>query len=80
VSFNVSQKRRKQVRRFQNPTDNTGYVFLSYILFPNNKIDGKHTINQARGVNSLIDDRFDLTFPQIKISYNREPIIIWKPS
>jgi hypothetical protein len=33
----------------------------AYILFPNNRVDKKPTINQARGVNSLIDDRFDLT-------------------
>ena len=33
----------------------------SYTLFPNKQINRKHSINQARGVNRFIDDRFDLT-------------------
>ncbi|MBV6426336.1 MAG: hypothetical protein KIPDCIKN_00848 [Haliscomenobacter sp.] len=33
-------------------------------------MDGKHTINQARGVNSLIDDRFDLTLECIRLFYS----------
>ena len=33
----------------------------SYIIFPKNKIGGNQTINQFRGINKLIDDRFDLT-------------------
>jgi hypothetical protein len=41
----------------------------SYIIFPNNRIDGNHTINQARGVNALIDDRFDLTLECIRRFY-----------
>lgn len=44
----------------------------AYIIFPNNRIDGKHTINQARGVNSLIDDRFDLTLECIRLFYSGE--------
>ena len=41
----------------------------AYTIFPNNRIDGNHTINQARGVNSLIDDRFDLTLECIRRFY-----------
>jgi len=41
----------------------------SYIIFPNNKREGKGTINQARGMNPLIDDRFDLTLECIRLFY-----------
>ncbi|MBK8851792.1 MAG: hypothetical protein IPN73_16810 [Saprospiraceae bacterium] len=47
----------------------TGSTIGAYTLFPNNRVDKKHTINQARGVNSLIDDRFDLTLECIRLFY-----------
>lgn len=47
----------------------TGSTIGAYTLFPNNRIDGQHTINQERGVNSLIDDRFDLTLECIRLFY-----------
>lgn len=47
----------------------TGSTIGAYTIFPNNRIDGNHTINQARGVNSLIDDRFDLTLECIRLYY-----------
>lgn len=47
----------------------TGSTIGGYTIFPNNQIDGKHTINQARGVNSFIDDRFDLTLECIRLFY-----------
>lgn len=47
----------------------TGSTIGAYTLFPNNRVDGKHTINQARGVSSLIDDRFDLTLECIRLYY-----------
>lgn len=47
----------------------TGSTIGAYTLFPNNRVDGKHTINQARGINSLIDDRFDLTLECIRLFY-----------
>lgn len=46
-----------------------GSTIGAYTLFPNNRIDDKSTINQARGVNSLIDDRFDLTLECIRLFY-----------
>lgn len=52
-----------------NALFNTGSTIGAYILFPNNRINGQHTINQARGVNSLIDDRFDLTLECIRLYY-----------
>lgn len=48
---------------------NTGSTIGAYTLFPNNRVDKQHTINQARGVNSLIDDRFDLTLECIRLFY-----------
>ena len=51
---------------------NTGSTISAYTLFPNNRVDGKHTINQARGVNSLIDDRFDLTLECIRLFYLKQ--------
>ncbi|MBN2017410.1 MAG: hypothetical protein JW794_04670 [Candidatus Cloacimonetes bacterium] len=47
----------------------TGSTIGAYTLFPNNRVNGKHTINQARGVNSFIDDRFDLTLECIRLFY-----------
>ena len=41
----------------------------AYIIFPNNRIEGKQTINAARGCNSFIDDRFDLTLECIRLFY-----------
>lgn len=46
-----------------------GSTIGAYTVFPNKRIDGKNTINQARGVNSLIDDRFDLTLECIRRYY-----------
>lgn len=46
-----------------------GSTIGAYTLFPKNKIDNKFTINQARGINSLIDDRFDLTLECIRLYY-----------
>jgi len=48
---------------------NTGSTIGANTIFPNNRIEGNHTINQARGVNSLIDDRFDLTLECIRLFY-----------
>ncbi len=68
-----NHKRKKwltdQIQDEVNELFDTGSTIGAYILFPNNKIDGKHTINQARGVNSLIDDRFDLTLECIRLFY-----------
>jgi hypothetical protein len=52
---------------------NRGSTIGAYLIFPNNQIDGKHTINQARGILRLIDDRFDLTLECIRRYYINEP-------
>ena len=43
-----------------------------YIIFPSKKIDNKMTINGARGINSKIRDRFDLTLECIRRYYIKE--------
>lgn len=47
----------------------SGSTIGSYILFPSNRINGQMTINGARGVNSKIFDRFDLTLECIRRHY-----------
>lgn len=59
----------EQIQNEVNELFDVGSTIGAYIIFPNNRIDGKHTINQARGVNSLIDDRFDLTLECIRRFY-----------
>lgn len=46
-----------------------GSTIGAFTLFPNNRVDGQHSINQARGVSVLIDDRFDLTLECIRRFY-----------
>ena len=57
------------IHRCSWPVGYTGSTIGAYTLFPRNKIDNKFTINQARGINSLIDDRFDLTLECIRLFY-----------
>jgi len=68
-----NQKRKnwivKQIPEEVNELFNAGSTIGAYIIFPNKRINGNHTINQARGVNSLIDDRFDLTLECIRLFY-----------
>ena len=71
-----NHKRKKLItEQITNEVDelfDAGSTIGAYIIFPNNRISGKHTINQARGVNSLIDDRFDLTLECIRLFYSGE--------
>ena len=74
ITHSYKNHKRKQLLIKQIPNEvnelfNTGSTVGSYIVFPKNKIDGKQTINQARGTNSLIDDRFDLTLECIRLFY-----------
>ncbi|NMC99505.1 MAG: hypothetical protein GYA62_07285 [Bacteroidales bacterium] len=68
-----NHKRKKwltqQIQDEVNELFDAGSTIGAYTLFPSNRVDGKHTINQARGVNSLIDDRFDLTLECIRLFY-----------
>ncbi len=68
-----NQKRKqwliKQVTNEVNELFDIGSTIGAYTVFPKNKIDNKFTINQARGVNGYIDDRFDLTLECIRLFY-----------
>ena len=61
----IVQDLSKEVEEFRN----LGSTIGGYILFPNKKIDGKMTINGARGFNQKIGDRFDLTLECIRLHY-----------
>jgi hypothetical protein len=74
ITHSYKNHKRKHWLTIQIPDEvnelfDAGSTIGAYILFPNNRVDGKHTINQARGVNSLIDDRFDLTLECIRLFY-----------
>lgn len=43
------------------------------LVFPRNRVDGKQTINQARGTHPRIRDRFDLALEAIRRHYAGEP-------
>jgi hypothetical protein len=47
----------------------TGYTMGGMMVFPANKVEGKQTINGARGFNSKIADRFDLTLECVRRHY-----------
>lgn len=49
-----------------------GYTMGGMMLFPSNRVDGKPTINGARGLNHKINDRFDLTVECIRRFYHSE--------
>jgi hypothetical protein len=51
------------------------YTIGGMMLFPSNKVDGKQTINGARGFHPSIADRFDLTAECIRRHYLDE----WSP-
>jgi len=74
ITHSYKNHKRKHWLTKQIPSEvdelfDTGSTIGAYTVFPNNRIDGNHTINQARGVNSLIDDRFDLTLECIRLFY-----------
>lgn len=71
-SYKNHKRKNWLIKQIPNEVSNLfdiGSTIGAYIIFPNNRIDGAHTINQARGVNSLIDDRFDLTLECIRLFY-----------
>ena len=50
-----------------------GYTIGGMMVFPANRVDGKMTINGARGCHRRIRDRFDLTVECIRRYYLDEP-------
>lgn len=74
-SYKYHKRKHWLTKQIPNEVDelfNTGSTIGGYTIFPNNRIDGGQTINQARGVNSFIDDRFDLTLECIRRFYSEE--------
>jgi len=74
ITHSYKNHKRKQWLTTQIPSEvnelfDMGSTIGAYIIFPNNRFNGNHTINQARGVNNLIDDRFDLTLECIRRFY-----------
>jgi hypothetical protein len=59
----------QQIKEDVQQLFDTGSTIGAYTIFPNTRVGGKHTINQARGVNSFIDDRFDLTLECLRLCY-----------
>ena len=59
----------RQIPEAVNQVYCAGSTIGAYIIFPNNKINNKQTINGARGCNGKIDDRFDLTLECIRRFY-----------
>ena len=49
-----------------------GYSMGGMIIFPANRVEGKNTINVARGFHPLIKDRIDLTVECIRRYYKNE--------
>jgi hypothetical protein len=49
------------------------YTIGGMMIFPGNQVDGKPTINAARGLHPQIRDRFDLTLECIRRHYLDEP-------
>ncbi len=67
---NQKQKRwlTKQIATEVEELFDKGSTIGGYIIFPN-KMRGGKTINQARGITNIIDDRFDLTLECIRRFY-----------
>ena len=64
----INQVNQDEIESFRR----LGYTMGGMIIFPSNKIDGKATINGARGFNSQIRDRIDLTLECIRRYYEKE--------
>ncbi len=56
-----------------------GYTIGGMMVFPGNKVDGKMTINGARGFHPLVKDRFDLTLECIRRHYAGEASPLSEP-
>ncbi len=65
----VSQLPKEEIEAFLT----IGYTIGGMLVFPCNRIDGRQTINGARGFNRRIADRLDLTLECIRRHYRSEP-------
>lgn len=68
MSHIISQLNEGEVGAFRS----LGYTMGGMMIFPGNRVDGKSTINGARGFHPLIKDRIDLTLECIRRYYANE--------
>lgn len=68
MSHIISQFKKGEVEAFRS----IGYTMGGMMIFPGNRVDGKSTINGARGFHPLIKDRIDLTLECIRRYYVNE--------
>ena len=61
---------RKIPRAAVDAFDTIGYTIGGMMVFPSNKVDGRPTINMARGTSRTIADRMDLTLECIRRYYS----------
>lgn len=64
----MSQINSEEIESFKR----IAYTIGGMLIFPANKVDGKSTINGARGMHPLIKDRIDLTLECIRRHYINE--------
>ena len=64
----INQLKQGEAEEFRR----VGYSMGGMIIFPANRIEGKNTINVARGFHPLIKDRIDLTVECIRRYYKNE--------
>jgi hypothetical protein len=75
MSQSYGKNSRMRSARAQIPLDELNrfrakmYSIGNMIVFPGRRIDGNMTINQARGCNRKIGDRFDLTLECIRLHF-----------
>ncbi|WP_407343345.1 DUF6994 family protein [Pengzhenrongella phosphoraccumulans] len=62
----MHQLPKSDVERFEA----IGYTIGGMMIFPSNRVDGKHTINMARGMNRRIADRMDMTLECVRRYYS----------
>jgi len=65
----IGQLEVEEIKEFSHICSTIG----AYVVFPSKRIDNQMTINGARGCNSKIQDRFDLTLECIRRFYLGEP-------
>jgi hypothetical protein len=73
-SFRKEQRKLSSVFDSIPDSEQAAFVGLTYtiggmMVFPSNRVDGKMTINGARGFKRKIKDRFDLTVECIRLHY-----------
>lgn len=64
----IAQFPKEEIEEFRS----LGYTMGGMMIFPSNRVDGKNTINGARGFHHQIKDRMDLTLECIRRHYRGE--------